>query len=138
MSVEAGRLDLEVEKNAFSFRPFLLSEELGGHVVLGPGNEKSFLVGDTTEPGVVDVGLVEAVDAVRGDRNIFFRNGNFVPLAVRDGEKNGKFAGVVELVMELDGPLTLSELGPRERGEAEVDDRGVQRVERVLDRKSVV
>jgi len=51
--------------------------------------------------------------------------------AVCNADKRGNVARQIQQGVHLDGALVLAELGPREQRQAQVDGRGVQRVEAV-------
>lgn len=128
-SVEAGGLD--VEPNVFYFRSFLPFDELGLHIVLGSSEEDGCLVGNLTEPSAVDVGLVEAADAVQSDCKLFPGNDNRMALAVRHIQKDRQFPGMVDSEMKSEGSFAGAEHGTGEHGEAQVDNRDVNAVERI-------
>ena len=137
MSVEAAKFDGVIENNAFIFWDFLLSGKAANEIILGSGDEEGFLVVNPTEPGEVGVALVEAVDAVRDDGKFFSGNGNLMIFAIGNGQKRRDLAGIVQAVMELDGSFGSAELGPGKRGEAEIDDGGVQQVEGIFETEAM-
>src|SRR6516165_12066280 len=67
-----------------------------------------------------------------GSRHDLVENVHVVHFAVGNADKRGNVAVQVQHRTHLDGSFVLTELGPGEQGEAEVDGRGVQGVEAVV------
>jgi len=58
-------------------------------------------------------------------------------LAVRYGQEDGQFAGMIKLIVKFERAFAGAELGPGKSRQAKVDDGGVQTIERVLEAEAV-
>jgi len=90
------------------------------------------LPGELREPGVVDVAPVDDEDRPGRERE---RPGhrNFVAPPLRDHGVTGEIPLVVQEEVELHRPFGSAEGGPVEDTGAEIDHRGIQREQRVLE-----
>lgn len=96
---------------------------------LGPGHKEGPGSLEPEEPFEVEVA---AVDHIIGPRHRAeqIEGLDVVKLPGRDGEELRDVPAQVEQRVELDGPLGLPEVGPREERQTEIDRRGVERVHR--------
>lgn len=91
------------------------------------------------EPCVVDIGLVEYQDAVRGKGQIgLFGHLDVMLAAICDHDERGNGALEIEQGMDLQGALALAVLGPGEEVEAKVNQCGVEYFERVVELEPVL
>lgn len=85
--------------------------------------------------GIVQVAAIHRDDGARRKRQLL-RHSNIVDVAFGDERPTGQTALVIQLEMELDGPLGPYEPGPIEHRGAQLDDRRVQGPQRMLEPES--
>ena len=107
-----------------------------GCVALLPDDEENSLIIQGIKPSEVGVRAIHHDDAVRGQRQRT-ANVDIVGLTVGDGDKTGQQTIVIESDMEFDGAFSAAEFGPRKYRQAQIDGRGVQGVELVLEAKAM-
>jgi len=77
----------------------------------------------------IDVSFVHDIEGP-GLENHMVEKMYIVLLAACNADKRGNIASQVELSMHLDGAFVAAMLSPRKQRKAQIDDRGIQRVDR--------
>ena len=86
------------------------------------------------ESAEIDVGPIDNEDAVRFKARPSSRN-DVMGFSIGDNHTARDVSPMIQEGMNLDCSLSLSELGPLEKAEAETDGRGVECVERIFEGK---
>lgn len=89
------------------------------------------------EAGKVYIRSIHDIDGTSLDQK-FVEDMNIVNLAMCDTDNNRDAAPQVQQCMEFDGSLALSEFGLREDRKTEIDDRGIEGVDRPIELQSEI
>jgi len=98
---------------------------------LGPGHEEGRALMDAVEAAEVQIGSIEDVDGPRFDGDLVEDVDLVNPAGGDDGNRRD-VAPKIEQRMELDGSLASAERGPGEQRQAQVDRRGIQGIDALL------
>ncbi len=107
------------------------------HVGFCAGHEERPCFMDGMKPFEADVGFVDAVDAVRFELKKGFGRLDVMGFPVADVHETRNMPAMIELAVQLDGSLLLSKTSPVENAEAQIDGRGVDAVEWVVEPETV-
>jgi len=94
------------------------------------GDEEGRPRREAMEPLEIGVAAVHHIERSRLDRQLV-EDVHIVHFPVGNVHKAGDVAAEVEQRMQLDGALATTKFGPREQAQAQVDGRGVERVDRL-------
>jgi len=99
---------------------------------LGADDEESLALMKNIEPSEIEIAAVEDVETA-GLGNEIIQNPDIVHFPVCNLDKRGDGTSQIEKGMELDGALSFAEDRPGEKGKTEVDCRGVEGVNGLLE-----
>jgi len=119
---QSNRL-IEMQAQALLDRMGIASTEL--RIGFGSGDEESTVAMNTMKPGKIQIAPVHDVEGSRFEGQIV-EDVDVVNLAGGNNDKGRNASLQIQQGMQFDRSFVLSELGPREQGQAEIDRRGIQ------------
>ena len=100
-------------------------------IAFGGNNEERHVDSERVEPLEVGVAAIEQIESSGLDRDLV-EEIDVVKLAIRDVDEARNRATQIDLRVQLDGALAPAKPRPRKEGEAEVDGRRIESVDRLL------
>ena len=110
--------------------------DIESHVALGPRDEECSGLMNAMESCEIDVSTIHDIDASRFENNLV-EHVHVVDTPVGNAHKHWDGAFQVDHPVQLDCGFGLSEMRPWEHGKAQVDCRGIKRVNHFVDVQSV-
>jgi hypothetical protein len=101
-------------------------------VVFGPGDEEGSLLMDVVKTSKIDVAFVHDIKGAGFEKDMIEKM-DIVRLPACNAYKRGNLRMQVELRMDLDGAFVPAMLSPGKQGQAQIDDSGIQGVNRPLE-----
>ena len=103
----------------------------------GADDKEGLALMNEVETGKIEIGAVKDVETA-GLGNQFIQNSDIVHFPVCYLDKRGDGASQIEKSMKLDGAFVFAEDGPGEKRKTEVDGRGVEGVDGLLERQTEI
>ena len=98
---------------------------MAGQVALGADHEEGASLGQAIQTKEVEITTIHDVDGA-GFQQQVVEDVDFVLLAIRDVEKRWDAAAQIQQGVQFDSTFGLSELGPGEQRQTQIDGRGIQ------------